>query len=225
MGDLPDLKKVFYSPREFFHSIRRDTDYIKPWLVFVVASIIYSIIVHIMELLQATGVLAIVGAVIGFILSVVAALVGPFIGAGMIHLGALILGVRDRFIKTFKVVCYGGLISLAYSLLGLIISLPLYLFSGTEGVQAMDMSPLLFAYMVALFLVILIGIVHQFYAEVHGLALYFAISKIRAFFSIILVPLGLMLFFVLMLILILGLIGTLAPGSLVSGNVISNLGI
>ena len=219
MNNIPDIKQLLFSPREFFNSIYDDEDYLRPWLTIVIPSLIYYFVAHLLTISRdvilspAAGLFGVIGAVFGLIFFVPSVLAAPFVGAGIIHLGAMILGVRDSFIKTFKVVCYGGIVGLIYNLISQILSLPLPFIAMNLGES---LSSMLIVFSPFLILII-IATIHQFYVQIQGLSLYYNVSKLRAFFSIILIPAILLFLVASIVFLIIGLIyGFSATGNFVS---------
>lgn len=223
MQNLPDLKKIFFSPREFFNSISNENDFLQPWLIVVIASVIYYVIIQLLSITKtflvnpSLGMFSIMFAFLGLVIFVPVMLAAPFIGAGVVYLGALILGVRDTFIKTFKVMCYGGIVGLIYNLIIQLLSLPSSIVV-PENAGIFTPSMLLFTGLIVI--IALAGLVHQFYIEIHGLSLYFNISKIRAFFSIILIPLAFLIIVALFILLIWVLI---QGNTMMTGNFVADL--
>lgn len=140
--------------------------------------------------------------IIFVVVGVIAALIGPFIGAGLSHLGVMWLGGKQGYYNTFKPLIYGGVLSMSYSLVVMVLNI--------LGVLLGPIGIIIFSLIGAF--VSLGGGIHALYVQSTGVAMYHKIGKWRAFFGIILIPLILVVvifFLALIFFIILGVTGAL----------------
>jgi hypothetical protein len=135
--------------------------------------------------------------VFGMFISISFAFAIPFIIAGLSHLGLLIFGARKGFLNTFKPVAYSGMIYVIYGLMTAVLSSIAYLLypSGladakSSGLSYLSSAPIPAAFLGSLVIVVTFaGWIHFIAVDTIGVARFHGISKTRAFFGIIIVPL------------------------------------
>jgi len=113
---------VITKPTKFFNRVKKDNDYLAPWLYFFVVMVCYNIISFLVAIprilitneYQALGMSAGAGIALqgGFTLAAIlftSAFV--FVSAGILHLFLMIVGASG-YLQTFKIVCYSASITL-----------------------------------------------------------------------------------------------------------------
>ena len=172
----------------------------------------------------------------------------PFVSSAIIHLGVLIFRGKEGFFNTFKPITYSGIIPLIYSIILAIVLAPIFIIllpgiidgfasvlaqypTGAipEGAISQDLASqlavLIVVSVIAGFIIGLLSFIHMLYAAVVGISHYQKLSKVKAFFSIIIVPilLGvvLLIFFLLMFILLIAVSSGSSVG--VTGQAIASV--
>ena len=196
------LKKLFVDPVRFFKDVSKEKDY---WTVlkFFVVTYLAATLIQILA-----SILIYYGApdfnLLDFILrillfSVGYAFLGPFIVSAIAHLGILIVGGKKGFFNTFKALTYGILVVVGYGLISLIVS---------AIIVVSNVSISLVLASIIVWIILLTGSIHMLITQSIGVSAYHSISRIRAFFGIILIPILLIILFVVLGILsIMGLFG------------------
>ena len=174
------LKNLFSDPSKFFKDVSKEKDYwtvLKFFVVVYIVALIFNLLASI-PIYYGTPVFM-ASILIGLLLGIIAAFAGPFIGSFFTHLGVLIVGGRKGFFNTFKAITYGTLVVVGYGVLSSIISLLLFLLKlDGESASIMLMS-----------VISIIGVVHMLVTSTIGVNMYHSISRWKAFFGIILIPL------------------------------------
>lgn len=131
------------------------------------------------------------------ILIAVQAFIAPFINSAIIHLGVLVFGARQGFFATFKPVSYSIVIRAFYGIIAMVLSFGLLLF--------MDNMEVAIVLNILMIILALISLLHYLTFQVKGISQLQNISKLRAFFGIIFVPLviilviGILILFILLI--------------------------
>ncbi|MFW6014021.1 MAG: hypothetical protein ACOCQG_02505 [Candidatus Nanoarchaeia archaeon] len=149
------------------------------------------------------------------------AFVFPFISSFFVFLGLFILRVKAKFLTTFRVVTYAGVVTIFYNLIAYIMDFFFYfaypeLLSTPETIFQGDFTQMLALYGV----ILLLSFIHVLILEVIGLVNEYKIGKLRAFFAVVIIPLLIFLlisFALIIFFLILFLIFQSADASSVSG--------
>ena len=224
------IKNVFTNPTEFFKSVDKEKDIKTPLLTFglfnVFSVFLTALLVLYLFAISEVSAFVYVVTIMSFIMSAAFGFVTPFIGAAIIFLGLLIVGVRKiDFVKVFKVVAYAGTITIMYSIVSLLIQIPFYLtfpdmlvsqYNAMDiesdaaqfdsFIQIFDSSEVTSAevlFNLSMILVFIISFIHALIIEVKGISLYNQISKLRAFFGIMMIPLILIGIAIILLVLFL----------------------
>jgi len=210
------LESLLFKPDKFISSIEKEKDYSKP-LFFYIKIAVFSII---LEIVLSLAILAVrktldssaVNLLSSAIFSLVLAFALPFLLALIVHLGVLILRGKQGFFNTYKPIAYSLPITASYGILSLIIitilavTIPASspLLSGDPSnldiTQIFANKGFLISMIISLGISI-ISIIHSLYFQVKALSNFQKISKLRAFFSIILIPLVLLIIIVLIILL------------------------
>jgi len=201
LGLWEKLSMTFSRPTQLFNSVSNQKDYwglFKYYGVFVgIFFLIYWVYFNLSPQIQATyglfvspgllWVLTFIGFVFYALFTIFA---GPFISTAFSHLGVMWLGGKQGFYNTFKPLIYGGSLSLSYFIPTFLL-LILGIFTGFIG-------GIIFSFIGGI--VALVGMVHSLYVQSTGVAMYHKMSKWRAFFGIILVPLILAIIMVVIMV-------------------------
>lgn len=211
-GLLVKLKNLFFSTGTFFEKVKKEKAYFQILLSFV---IVYSV----SAVAELAVSLPLVGKVpaarslllisfLGTIFSIALSFVLPFLAAGITHLGVLIMGGKEGYFNTFKPVAYAMIISAIYNIISSIIS---FFLNMAYPISPSALQQTGFALrdipVQHIFMGIVIGIVslvHVVYAEVVGISKFQKMSKPRAFFAAIIIPLIMVVVAVLLMMAIFG---------------------
>ena len=191
------LKKLFFHPAHFFSSVEKDKDYSKIMFFYVKMMIISSIISLISSItlliVQNNLKLAIFASLIlGAAVSIGLAFLVPFVIAGIIHLGVLIFRGKQGYYNTYKPIAYSLVITVIYTVISTIVSLILNLIHPITNTADLTNPALLLQdknviLMLAIYLTILVlSLIHSLIFQAIGVSKFQKISKLRAFFAIIL---------------------------------------
>ncbi|MBI2105713.1 YIP1 family protein [Candidatus Woesearchaeota archaeon] len=185
------MQKLFADPNNFFKDASKEKSYWEVLRFFVVVYVFATIIQLIVSIpinknLFGNQIFAYLLATL--VISIIYAFIGPFIAGVIAHLGILIL-VRGRsFFSTFKAITYGLIVMTGYGVLAYLIMSIMYLASPNSA----DISGFIID------IITIIGVVHMLIAETIGVSRYHSISKGKAFFGIILIPLIILIIFIAM---------------------------
>lgn len=193
------ISGMLMRPLEFYKSIEKDNDFVKPMLYFAVTSIIVYIFGFLIYI--PLGVTNPLETIFSFFFAVVLLpfsigymFAAPFVSAGIAHLGLMILGVRTEYIKTFKPISYSGIPGAAYSLFVICLSIVFYaVFPITDEERLVAMLSTGAVWIFVGFIIIMIFIavirkIHVLITETIGIAYYHNISRLKAFLGLILIP-------------------------------------
>ena len=199
-------------PAEYFKKHDTDGRYLPIVLYYVVAVAISSaveLIAAIPYLLRSSPeqllAFSLLMVFFTFLLGIAFSFAMPFIIGAIVHLGILVFGGRQGFHATFRVVVRAAVVGVAYAL---ITNLILALSGGYAVAQEMTFQTIqdviayfqLFApYIIISFVIGLISLAHRLYIDVLGLSVTQKLSKWRAFFGVIFIPLILILIAVVLL--------------------------
>ncbi len=193
------LRWILFYPKSFFKEVEDETDYLKPLLFFAILYIIVSVFGLVLDSITTFifgGAMEIFSHLIfipvSLVLIGIIAFTAPFVSAAITSLGLMILKVKVDFQKTFKVVAYASVVGLFYSLIyHIVFFLFSFIFPGIAvATQSFTISGILIvSFLVLSILFFVVSFIHVVVTEVIGLVHEYQITKLRAFFSIILVPL------------------------------------
>lgn len=199
---LSRVKKILFQPSSFFKSVEQDTDYSKIMFFYVkmaiaaaIVSLICSLIVlSVQNNLAGAGILSLI---INGIISIGLAFLVPFVASFIVQIGVWIFRGKQGYYNTYKAVTYPLTIVLIYGILSTIIVsiIGIALPSSLTQDQLTSNPALIFqetGFLVSLIValgILLISLIHTLCIQVVGVARFQKMSKLRAFFSIILIPL------------------------------------
>jgi hypothetical protein len=207
------IKGMLLSPMDFYKSIKNESGFVKPWLYFAIITIcIYlsSFILYIPLALSnpISTALSLFFVVILLPFTLALVFLTPFISAGIAHLGLMIFGVRTEYINTFKPISYSVIPGAAYSIILLIISFIFYtVFPVMDKVHMATVTKTGAIWVFLGFIIILIAVslaqrIHVLVTEIIGIAYYHRISRWRAFFGLIIIPVIISLLMILVMFLL-----------------------
>lgn len=190
------LKKLFFHPKKFFDSVEKDKDYSKI-IFFYVKIVVFSAVLSLIFSLINSGISAVTifNTVTILITNIGLAFLIPFVAAGITHLGVLIFRGRQKYFNTYKPVAYTLAIASVYSILSSVINFIVTLASPVD-ITALSANPELMLQnqtviisLIVFLVIFLISFIHVLIAQVIGISKFQKISKLRAFFAVILIPL------------------------------------
>ncbi len=198
------LKNLFFHPFFFFNSVEKEDDQASILFSYFTLSVI---IIMISSILSINYVMAAskevpeaypfgpgIYLIVTFFFGILFSFIVPFILGGITHLGVLIVGGSKGFFNTFKPVTYTAMIGLVYGLLSSIVSFifnlispfdpsllsnPLEMFSRSDIAIRVSLSMMIF----------FVSLSHQLVTGTIGLSKFQKMSQTRAFLSMIIIPL------------------------------------
>jgi len=185
------FKLLFTNPSVFYNSVKSETDVFPIILKYVIFMAVLQVIMFLV------GAYMVLFSFIIMILSITFSFIMPFFSSGITHLGVLMFGGKQPFFNTFKTITYSMFLAAVYNFVSLIIIEILNIILNPTFETITDMMPQL----IVAGIIGLIGLVHVFYTEIIGLGIYQQLTKLKAFFAIIIIPLAILLFIVLVGIL------------------------
>ncbi len=197
---------LFTSPKEFMKSISKENEYI-PILVKLFLLSLVVIVIDGLSRIIITANPDILLEVLTLIFSMMFMFVMPFVVAGMVHLGVLIFKGKQGYYNSFKPIAYGMMIGMVYGLFTGIIFLVWNVIAPMPAQFPLNSPLSFFSFNVVMrlifgFIVGIISLVHTLYAETVGIALYQKMTNLRAFFSVILIPVILLVLLLVIAILL-----------------------
>ncbi|MBI2507551.1 YIP1 family protein [Candidatus Woesearchaeota archaeon] len=174
------LKTLFADPVKFFKDISKEKSYwtvLKPYVLVYLAALIIQLLASI-PIYYGTPVFML-SILTGLLVGIAGAFATPFIGSFFTHLGIFIVGGRKGFFNTFKALTYGTLVVVVYGVLSSIISLLLFLLKVERESGSISLMAV----------ISIVGVMHMLVTSAIGVSMYHSISRWKAFFGIILIPL------------------------------------
>ncbi|MBS3121421.1 YIP1 family protein [Candidatus Woesearchaeota archaeon] len=193
------FKLLFTNPSVFYNSVKSETDVFPIILKYVIFMAVLQVIMFLVGIYGdlREGAYMVLFSFIIMILSITFSFIMPFFSSGITHLGVLMFGGKQPFFNTFKTITYSMFLAAVYNFVSLIIIEILNIILNPTFETITDMMPQL----IVAGIIGLIGLVHVFYTEIIGLGIYQQLTKLKAFFAIIIIPLAILLFIVLVGIL------------------------
>lgn len=207
IGYFKKIKTLLFHPSEFFESVADEKEYwpivkffAKTYIIIIIVNIILSLLVGLK-----TGFTTFQSLLLISTFEIIFAFIYPFIIAFFTHIGVWIFGGRQGFFNTFKPATYASVIGITYYFIIIVINsiIDLFLSSTSQGGAI--------AYIIFISIIVLISIIHSVFAEVIGISKFQKISRLRAFFGAVLIPL---------VLTIIGLIFTIA-GVIFLGQIVA----
>jgi len=185
------LQQLFFHPKKFVESISQEKNYQEIMFFYVKTYLWITILTTIITalILRSNNPTSTGGMVLNIIVGLIFAFLTPFILATIIHLGVLIFGGRQGYFNTYKPSTYGAALGMPYGIITSILGASLMLRIGTSQITSAFTSP----EYIGLMIVFTIQMIHVFYFEITALAKYQKLSRMKAFLSIILVLLALVI--------------------------------
>lgn len=186
------LKKLFVDPAKFFKEVSKEKGYwtiLKFFVAVYLAATVIQILASIPLNLKLVEIGILSSSLTILLMSVVAAFISPFVASALSHLGVMLFGGKKGFFNTFKPITYSLIIVAGYGIVASIIILIVFLLNPENP------GNIIFTERITNFISI-IGMVHTLIAETIGVSMYHSISRGRALFGIILVPLVLLVLLV-----------------------------
>lgn len=216
---LRKIQLLFTHPTRFFKSVEKEKEYWPILIFFAVVSLISGVLGILFSIPQIIsypkGEAGLFTLPISFMMVVVMAFAGPFIVAGITHLGVLLLGGKQGFFNTFKPMTYAGIVYAMYSLLGSLIGAAMFMIQPPdmqmltqlileEGFGAYTRQAL--PYLIPGAIILIINVIHVTVNETIGLSHFQKMSKVRAFVAVFVLPIVFLLAIMVVMGLLLGLL-------------------
>ena len=185
-------KLLFLNSKGFFKTVQKETSYwtvLKFYVVFIVASQIISVLFNLPIFLKNN--LLLFAGIYGLIGAIILSFAVPFIMAGIVHLGVLILKGKNGYFNTFKPITYAMSISAFYNLISSIINgvygwfNPISVESLVSGLAQIEQSLII---MIIGTIIGAVSLIHVLYAEISGIGFYQGLTRTKALLAAILVP-------------------------------------
>jgi len=214
---LEKTKNILFNSNSFLNSIEHEKSYQQVLAFFVVTYLVYFILSYSLGLISLKYELVnyFVDISKEFVIAVIFSVLYPFAFSGIVHLGTLIFRGKESFFNTFKPSTYSLFIWVFYITLILIITTIINLIvpfetsminnlpndSSQEVVgiayQQFFNQPGAFYFLIVFIVLMIAGMIHQMIFLTKGISKFQKITKLKAFLSIIIIP----IFFFIMIIL------------------------
>lgn len=202
MDPIEKLRMIFLEPASFFRQVKNEKKYLPILLYFFAAYILSSLVSFIINfgdfkpdmVKTAPFIPIMVFFMILFVLII--AFAAPFIGAGISHLGVIIVGGAGKFFDTFKASTYASVLSPFYAIILEVIG-----YFSPFNINNPAWPDFFNAYTLLWVIIAIISAVHIFYVECTGLSQYHKISKIRSLVAILFIPILLLVILLISIIL------------------------
>ena len=186
------LSNLFLHTGNFFNKVEKEKGYKKILFFYIIiASIVIAVnfIFSVIIALANSNSHLIIDSFISAVFGVGAAFAFPFIGSAIVHVGVLVFGGKKGYFNTFKPITYASALGQIYNLIVIFISF-LFFVSGFNFTNpALTSSSKLIFFALLILIIYLAWLVHVIYAQIIGIAKFQKITKLRAFLSIIFIPL------------------------------------
>jgi len=216
-GYFSRLKFLFFHPKRFFNSIpvKKESRYAKIIFFYVIIAsavillnLIFSIINSIVTLGGQELVLSLIWSVFTAFMNLGLAFIIPFFTSAIIHLGVLIFRGKQGYFNTYKPAVYSSAIGQVYNLvIGFLFGIIFLFFLRNIDLQdptVLASNPLLLYIGIGYLAIFLISFIHILYSCIIGVAKFQKMTKLRAFFSVIIIPLIILILFIALFILAIG---------------------
>lgn len=188
-GYFKRVKTILFHPTEFFGQVTNETKYwpplkfiIKFYLILFVIQSIFSVLAYLVASIKIKISSLVLSIGLGLVLSPIGVIIGAFIGAFVVHIGILILGGRQGFFNTFKPLTYTSIVAFSYSIILIIVNgiLSLLVTLPSKGIAITNI--------VIIVIIFISSMIHTTIVEVIGISKFQNISKLRAFFGAVFLP-------------------------------------
>jgi hypothetical protein len=111
------IRGIIVEPKTYFASIQKEDDILRPWIFFAIMSgLAYALMMPGMVLYyQSTIGLNYIFTMVWFLIIYFIGLGGIFVGAGIFHLFFMIVGTKERYVQTFKLLSYTSLLGVIFA--------------------------------------------------------------------------------------------------------------
>ena len=193
MDAIEKIRMIFFEPTSFFKQVKNEKKYFPILMYFFAAYMLSSFVSLIFEFndlkadfiksRQITEIFFVFVLILILLFVIIIAFAAPFIGAGISHLGIMIVGGLGKFFDTFKASTYASVLSPLYA----IILIGIGYFSPFNLNNPL-WADFLNTYTLLWIIIAIISTVHIFYVECTGLSQYHKISKIRSLVAVLIIP-------------------------------------
>lgn len=198
------IHNILLKPEEFFTKIKKEKGIKDAFLYYSIFAVIIGFLttIYLYRVFSTTEIYSslIQGMmfpilIVLFIFILMTSIAGIFIISGIIHLFVLLLNGKNRFSETFKVLIYGDTPRFIFSIITVPIST--LIIPVTKGVLSQKLIVMIITGIIGLAILI-----WSIYLKVIGIAKLQNISKFRAFAAVFLIPLGILILFYIVLIIV-----------------------
>ena len=192
MDPIEKLRMIFLEPTSFFRKVKNEKKYLPILAYFFAAYILSSLVSFIFGLgdfkadfMKSGGTSVFIPIMMIFLILfvLIISFAAPFIGAGISHLGIMIVGGAGKFFDTFKASTYASVLSPFYAIILEVIG-----YFNPFNMNNPVWPDFLNVYTFLWIIIAITSVVHIFYVECTGLSQYHRISKTRAFVAILIIP-------------------------------------
>jgi len=196
-GYCSRLKKLFYHPKMFFKDVEKEKGYSGIMFFYVLIAAFALIIKFMLDSLVGAYTLqgvALVTGVVQFFLALIfgigLAFAVPYIVSVIAHLGVLIFRGKQGYFNTYKPAVYSSAVSQVYAAIVAFVGLvfTLLFFKGAFDIQNIVWNAQSIVYVSLIIAIEVISFIHVLCIQVIGISKYQKMSKLRAFFSAVIIP-------------------------------------
>jgi hypothetical protein len=224
MKELEKIKKIFFSPNEFFRSVEKESQYGKILffvaLAYIAAQLFSYLANSIFVLRYSFNIFTIIEQIFGFMFQIGFAFAIPFISAGITHLGVMIVKGKQGFFNTFKPVAYAGVVSSIYIVISSIALSVHDLIYPTDWhfiAENLSLNNIPWGYMILAGVIGIASLIHTVYVEVVGISRFQKLSVGKSLLATLIIPILILIavgiIFLIIITLFGILIGFLAAGA------------
>jgi len=200
------VSDLFFHPKKFMDSVEEEKNYTEPMFFYVkitVIAVILELIFMIITFIVRNSItlINIINTLTSSVANIGIAFIIPFAVAGIVHLGVLIFKGKQGFFNTYKPITYAVSIGIFYNMLISIIGGIIAIFNSQyiDSISQIASPELLWqnsgfvTLMIVYGIIMLISLAHILCAGTIGLSKYQKVSRAKAFLSIILILLAIII--------------------------------
>ena len=210
MSYVTQLIDIATQPKKYFSGLsRKKLDYLSPYFLFLVVMGIGLFIDFLFEILgfhySDLGFerWSITVLVLYYFFMFILLFITPFLNSVFVHLGLMVVAKKNDYKKTFNAVVYTDSIGALYLvLMGFFNTLVIVFLGSTDSATALTL--------LIIFLLGMIAMIHLIALETIAVKTLYSISTMKAFLSVILIPLLLSIFIIVVVLMLLVTLGIVA---------------
>lgn len=188
------VKQLFFHPTNFFKTVENEKEYskiiffyIKIALISIIFNLLVSVVIILVRPSGTSAAVAILQQFFSSLLALGTSFLTPFIAAGLIHLGILIVGGRKGYLNTFKPTAYALSITIVYGILSVIVMGIIALAAPANTLDQAEIlkNPAVIVSMIIYLIISLISFIHFVIAQIIGASKFQEISKLKSFLALV----------------------------------------